>query len=96
MTTGSLFDSLFIGKKCFCSALEAGHKELKQNKRPGVPQLIVLLTDGEQTANGDPEKAADVIKKDGIEIFSVGVTNLINKNQLEVYFCKLIQKEAKF
>jgi Ca-activated chloride channel family protein len=36
-------------------------------------KAVILITDGEQTGQGDPEKAAEELKKAGIKLFCIGV-----------------------
>merc|ERR1711965_753620 len=55
--------------------LEAGFGVLTASGRRGVPQALLLLTDGVQTADGDDLTAiasAGVLKSSGVQVFSVG------------------------
>lgn len=53
---------------------------LSVNKRPTkqVKTTVFLLTDGNWNRGGDPVDVARNLKKNGIEIFSIGVTSGIN------------------
>ena len=53
--------------------------------RPGVPKILVLLTDGSQTpeiGSEDPGDIADEIRKSGIKMIVVGVGQGIDKKEL--------------
>ena len=54
--------------------LALGQGEIDANGRPGVPHVIILLTDGQQEgAPGDPVAEAENARAAGTEIFAVGV-----------------------
>lgn len=48
----------------------------KNGGRAGIKKLAILITDGEQTGKGDPEKAAKDLRDDGIALLVVGVGHL--------------------
>jgi len=49
-------------------------------KRPDVPGVIILITDGFPTREVDQLlPTTDELKKNGITIIAVGVTNLVSK-----------------
>src|SRR3990172_1847183 len=54
--------------------LALGQGEIGANGRPGVPHVIILLTDGQQEgAPGDPAAEAENARAAGTEIFALGV-----------------------
>ena len=69
-------------------ALRLTQKEmysLGNGARPGVPKVLILLTDGSQTQDAgaeDPGDVADVLRKDGINIIVVGIGQGINTTEL--------------
>jgi len=74
------------GDTNIAAALEAARTEMlieERGARNGVRQLIFLITDG--VANIDPEHSqieARLTKDAGIEIFAVGVTTLVDAQEL--------------
>ncbi len=63
--------------------LALGQDEIAANARPGVPRVIILLTDGQQEgAPGDPVAEAEAARAAGTEIFAVGVGGGPNIDQL--------------
>ena len=48
--------------------------------RKNVPKIVILLTDG--LSRGKPVPIAEKMRKDGITIIAVGITQFINKKQL--------------
>ena len=53
--------------------------------RPGVPKVLILLTDGTQTKDAgaeDPGVVADELRKDGINIIVVGIGQGVNRDEL--------------
>ncbi|KAK3591864.1 hypothetical protein CHS0354_005067 [Potamilus streckersoni] len=50
--------------------------------RPGVPWLGIVITDGISKNPLETKEQADYAKAEGVSMFAVGVTNLINKNEL--------------
>jgi hypothetical protein len=63
--------------------LALGQGEIDANGRPGVPHVIILLTDGQQEgAPGDPVAEAENARAAGTEIFAVGVGGGPNIDQL--------------
>ena len=58
---------------------------LLNGARPGVPKVLILLTDGSQTQDAgaeDPAVVADELRKDGINIIVVGIGQGVNKTEL--------------
>lgn len=53
-------------------AIQTGQAELANNSRAGVPDIMVILTDGNTTAGGDPQDDAAAARAAGTEIFAVG------------------------
>jgi len=49
-------------------------QQCQQDKRPGVPQFILLITDGKQTGDGDAVASARSCQAAGITVYSVGVS----------------------
>ena len=70
-------------------ALRLTQKEmfsLANGARPGVPKVLILLTDGSQTQDAgaeDPGDVAEELRKDGINILVVGVGQGVNATELE-------------
>jgi collagen type XII alpha len=64
------------------SGLATAKTEIDQHGRPGVNHAIILLTDGRADDGSNPETKAAEIKAAGIQIFSIGVTDLIDLSQL--------------
>ena len=53
--------------------------------RPGVPKILILLTDGSQTGLEDAENPIDISKElraSGMNIITVGIGNKIDKTEL--------------
>ena len=53
--------------------------------RPGVPKVLILLTDGSQTQDvgaEDPGDIAGELRKDGINIIVVGIGQGVNQTEL--------------
>jgi len=53
--------------------------------RPGLPKVLILLTDGSQTAGGDAEDPVDIaaeIRNSGISLIVVGIGSGINPTEL--------------
>lgn len=42
-------------------------------RRPNVPHIGIVITDGESTHPRETQKAAKLAKKDGITMFAIGV-----------------------
>jgi len=67
-------------------AIEEGHS-LFSNPRPGVPQIMFLLTDGQANEPKDGPKAlavrqANLAKADGIDLYVVGVGDQVDRDDL--------------
>ncbi|MGB2695492.1 MAG: VWA domain-containing protein, partial [Dehalococcoidia bacterium] len=56
--------------------------EFNAHGRAGVPQAMIVVTDGVQTVAGDPVVAATTVKAKGKKIFSVGVGDSISTQLL--------------
>jgi Mg-chelatase subunit ChlD len=69
-------------------ALRLAQKELfslVNGARPGVPKLLILLTDGSQTRDADAEEPGDIaeeIRKSGVKVVVVGIGSGVNKTEL--------------
>jgi uncharacterized protein with von Willebrand factor type A (vWA) domain len=46
---------------------------LFNTKRPQVPQLVILVTDGVHAAKGNPNEPAQKLKNSGIIIYAIGI-----------------------
>ena len=70
-------------------ALRLSQRELfspSNGGRPGIPKLLVLLTDGSQTQDADavdPGDIADEMRRDGIRILVIGIGGGVNQTELE-------------
>jgi len=56
--------------------LRIGWEELEANGRPGVPRVIILMSDGQP--NRDPAQRANAIKAAGTRLLTIGVGSGIN------------------
>ena len=69
-------------------ALRLTQKELfsiSNGARPGIPKILVLLTDGSQTADADavdPGNIADEIRSKGIKVLVIGIGPGVNQTEL--------------
>ena len=53
--------------------------------RPGVPKVLILLTDGSQTQDKDavdPSLIAKTLRDAGITIYVIGIGTQVNKDEL--------------
>lgn len=68
-------------------AIEVAQAELDTNGRPGVPHVIVVITDGRQTVPFDdpldPSLPADAARAKGKQVFAVGVGDRVDLEVLE-------------
>jgi Tol biopolymer transport system component len=62
--------------------LRLARAELTSNGRAGVPQVIILLADGEHNQGGDPLDEAQQAKTAQMHLFAVAVGGNLNMNQL--------------
>ena len=60
-------------------ALARAREELKKNARKGVPKVVILLTDGKTNFGADPVKQARELKKMGVHVIAVSITDQTNK-----------------
>ena len=69
-------------------ALRLTQKEmfsLKNGGRPGVPKVLILMTDGSQTPDAgaeDPGDIADELRREGVNLLVVGIGQGINATEL--------------
>ena len=69
-------------------ALRLSQKELfsiSNGARPGIPKILVLLTDGSQTQDmnaEDPSVIADEMRKKGVRVLVVGIGDEVDKGEL--------------
>jgi collagen type VI alpha len=63
-------------------AIDAGTQHSSQVGR-GVPQNIVVITDGQSTDPAKTEAAANQALAKGIRMFAVGITNRVNHEELQ-------------
>ncbi|XP_057306435.1 collagen alpha-5(VI) chain-like isoform X2 [Hydractinia symbiolongicarpus] len=69
-------------------ALRVAQKDLfsiSNGGRPGVPKILILLTDGSQTPDADAEEPGDIadeLRKQGITILVVGIGSGVNSTEL--------------
>ena len=70
-------------------ALRLTQRELfapENGARPGIVKILILLTDGSQTADNDAEDPGDIaeeIRKSGVSILVVGVGSGVDKKELD-------------
>ncbi|XP_062518664.1 sushi, von Willebrand factor type A, EGF and pentraxin domain-containing protein 1-like isoform X2 [Corticium candelabrum] len=84
-------DTLLYNKDCFECIPPTERPPDKDHYTYPCPQcvkntdcrtLLFLITDGKSNWAGDPRKAAQCLKHNGVEIFSVGVTSSVNIPEL--------------
>jgi len=63
--------------------IDRAQDEFDANGRPGVPHIMIVVTDGLQTVPGDPEAAANAARSAGTELFAVGVGSGVSVAQLK-------------
>lgn len=69
-------------------ALRLTQKEMfaiSNGHRPGIPKVLILLTDGSQTADAgaeDPGDIADELRQEGVNIIVVGIGQGVNQTEL--------------
>ena len=59
--------------------------ETSNGARPGIPKLLILLTDGSQTADTDAEDPGDIadeLRSSGIRMLVIGIGSGINQTEL--------------
>ena len=56
---------------------------LPSSKRSDSTKALFLITDGESNVGGSPKKAADRLKKDGVEIYVIGVGKKVRDDSLK-------------
>ena len=56
---------------------------LPSSKRSDSTKALFLITDGESNVGGSPKKAADQLKKDGVEIYVIGVGKKVRDESLK-------------
>jgi len=64
------------------SALRAAHDLIKQSD-PTTKKIVILITDGMETMGGDPEPFAVNLKKEGVELFCIGVSPQVRMEKLK-------------
>ncbi|WP_129671862.1 VWA domain-containing protein [Candidatus Chloroploca sp. Khr17] len=62
--------------------LQLGREELAANGRAGVPQVMILLTDGAHNQGGDPVEEAQLVRDAGMHLFAIAVGSGPNLPQL--------------
>ncbi|KAK3581965.1 hypothetical protein CHS0354_023436 [Potamilus streckersoni] len=55
----------------------------KNGDRPDVPNIAIVLTDGESSNKASTVHEADLTRKAGTAIFAIGIGNMVNKVELE-------------
>jgi len=81
-----LLDNLVVGmageRTAIGDAIGIGVQNLR--KRPEASRILILLTDGDDTASHiPPMEAAKIAKSDGIKIYTIGVGNKLDETLLE-------------
>lgn len=81
-----LLDNLVVGmageRTAIGDAIGIGVQNLR--KRPEASRILILLTDGDDTASHiPPMEAAKIAKSDGIKIYTIGVGNKLDESLLE-------------
>ena len=55
----------------------------RRGDRPNVPNLLIVITDGKSTFDADRTiPTAEDLRRDGVEMVSIGVTNSIDEDEL--------------
>ena len=52
--------------------------------RAGVPNVLILLTDGQSTVPIETAKEAELIHKENITVYAVGIGNNVDMNELQI------------
>lgn len=65
----------------FCSntALTSG-----RGARPGVPQAIVILTDGVSTRTSETQRQAGILQNNGVEMYAIGIGSAVSSSSAEL------------
>lgn len=65
------------------AGIETGEKDIEQLGRSGVPHIMILITDGQNNEYPSPGAPSSKAKKEGTEIFVVGVGSGVDRRELE-------------
>lgn len=63
-------------------AIDLSHDDIVDNRRSGVRDVMIVLTDGFTNTGSDPVVQAAQAKDDGIEVFAIGLGSSINESEL--------------
>jgi len=63
-------------------ALKAVLDDIFTKARPGAARLAVVMTDGESMHKTRTQHQAQLLKKDGVTVFAIGVGSRVNKMEL--------------
>lgn len=64
-------------------AIDSARSQFAQLGRPGFPQSLVILTDGQSDSPGATRVAAAAARDAGIELYAVGITPSVDMTELE-------------
>lgn len=59
-------------------ALKLARTQVLAEARPGVPKVLLLVTDGKTNLGVNPITEADKLKKQGVKLITVGITDDID------------------
>lgn len=62
-----------VGTTDIQEGIALAREQLTTGGRPGAPQVIIVLTDGEHNQPGDPIAEAELARSLGLEVFAIGV-----------------------
>lgn len=71
------------------------HQVLNET-RSFAKKVLFLLTDGNYNVGGDPAPNADYLRKKGFEIFTIGISEHVNREKLEILASLPLSKHVWF
>ena len=74
--------SYISGSTNTAEAIQLAKQQFIINGRPEVPQIMIILTDGESDDSEATRTAASQSRESGVEIFVVGIGNDVNIDEL--------------
>lgn len=81
-TISAIDDLTAGGSTATGDAINLSHGDIVDNRRSGVRDVMIVLTDGFTNTGSDPVVEAAEAKDDGIEIFAIGLGSSINEPEL--------------
>ena len=75
--------SYISGSTNTAEAIQLAKQQFIINGRPEIPQVMIILTDGESDDSEATRTAASQSRQSGVEIFVVGIGNNVNDDELK-------------